>query len=207
LSARLEAGFASTAFGSTHDAGILNGKLQAGADLGNEQYLIHSLGFSTRIEGDALANASLGWSSRYYLRQSVHRVFFAAVSGTVTSHRDPEEQLLLGGDNGLRGYPLRYQAGDESALVTLEQRFYTDWQPLKLFNVGAAVFFDAGRTWGQDAFAAPPAGWLKDVGLGLRLGSARSGLGNVLHIDLAFPLDRSSDIDSMQLLIETRKSF
>lgn len=40
-----------------------------------------------------------------------------------------------------------------------------------------------------------------------RLGSARSGLGNVLHIDLAFPLDRSSDIDSMQLLIETRKSF
>ena len=149
LSARLEAGFAATALGSTHDGAILNGKLQAGADLGHEQYLIHSLGFGTRVEGDALANASLDWSSRYYLRQSVHRVFFASVSGTVTSHRDPEEQLLLGGDNGLRGYPLRYQAGDASALVTLEQRFYTDWQPLKLFNVGAAVFFDAGRTWGQ----------------------------------------------------------
>ena len=69
------------------------------------------------------------------------------------------------------------------------------------------MFFDAGRTWGHDDFAAPPAGWLKDVGLGLRLGSARSGLGNVLHIDLAFPLDRSSDIDSVQLLIETRRSF
>lgn len=207
LSAHLEAGFAATALGSTRDGLILNGKLQAGADLGHEQYLIHSLGFGTRVEGDALANASIDWSSRYYLRQSVHRVFFAALSGTVTSHRDPEEQLLLGGDNGLRGYPLRYQAGDQRALVTLEQRFYTDWQPLKLFNVGAAVFFDAGRTWGQDAFAAAPAGWLRDVGLGLRLGSARSGLGNVLHIDLAFPLDRSSDIDSMQLLIETRRSF
>lgn len=207
LSARLEAGFASAALGSTHDGAILNGKVQAGADLGNEQYLIHSLGFSTRIAGDALANASLDWASRYYLRQSVHRVFFAAVSGTITSHRDPDEQLLLGGDSGLRGYPLRYQAGDASALVTLEQRFYTDWQPLKLFNVGAALFFDAGRIWGRDEFAAAPAGWLKDIGLGLRLGSARSGLGNVLHIDLAFPLDRSSDIDSMQLLIETRKSF
>ena len=207
LSARLEAGFASAALGSTHDGLILNGKVRAGADLGHEQYLIHSLGFGTRVEGDALANASLDWSTRYYLRQSVHRVFFASVGGTVTSHRDPEEQLLLGGDNGLRGYPLRYQAGDESALLTLEQRFYTDWQPLKLFNVGAAVFFDAGRTWGQDEFAATPAGWLKDVGVGLRLGSARSGLGNVLHIDLAFPLDRSSDIDSMQLLIETKRSF
>ena len=207
LSARLEAGFASTALGSTHDGAILNGRLQAGADLGNEQYLIHSLGFGTRIEGDALANASLDWSSRYYLRQSVHRVLFASVSGTLTSHRDPEEQLLLGGDNGLRGYPLRYQAGDERALVTVEQRFYTDWQPLKLFNVGAAVFFDAGRTWGRDEFAAAPAGWLKDVGVGLRLGSARSGLGNVLHIDLAFPLDRTSDIDGLQLLVETRRSF
>jgi outer membrane protein assembly factor BamA len=207
LSAHLEAGFAATALGSTHDGLILNGKLQAGADLGHQQYLIHSLGFGTRVEGDALANASLDWSTRYYLRQSVHRVFFAAVAGTVTSHRDPEEQLLLGGDNGLRGYPLRYQAGDARALVTLEQRFYTDWQPLKLVNVGAAVFFDAGRTWEQDPYAAAPAGWLKDVGLGLRLGSARSGLGNVLHIDLAFPLDRSSDIDSVQLLIETRRSF
>lgn len=207
LSARLEAGVASTLLGSTHDGVILNGKLQAGAELGHEQFLIHSLGYSTRIEGDALANASLDWSSRYYFRQSVHRVFFASVSGTVTSHRDPEVQLLLGGDNGLRGYPLRYQAGDESALVTLEQRFYTDWQPLKLFNVGAAVFFDVGRTWGQDQFASAPAGWLKDVGVGLRLGSARSGLGNVLHIDLAFPLDGGSDIDSLQLLIETRKSF
>ena len=207
LSARLEAGFESTALGSTRNGAILNGKLQAGADLGHEQYLIHSLGFSTRIEGDALANASLDWSTRYYLRESVHRVFFASVSGTVTSHRDPEEQLLLGGDNGLRGYPLRYQAGDQSALVTLEQRFYTDWQPLKLFNVGAAVFVDSGRTWGRDEFAAPPAGWLTDVGVGLRLGSARSGLGNVLHIDLAFPLNAPDDIDSLQLLIETRKSF
>jgi outer membrane protein assembly factor BamA len=207
LRARLEAGFESAALGSTRDGAILNGRLQAGADLGHEQYLIHSLGFQTRIEGDALANASLDWSSRYYLRQSAHRVLFASVSGTVTSHRDPEEQLLLGGDNGLRGYPLRYQAGDQSALVTLEQRFYTDWQPLKLFNVGAAVFVDSGRTWGRDEFAAPPAGWLTDVGLGLRLGSARSGLGNVLHIDLAFPLNRTSDIDSVQLLIETRRSF
>jgi hypothetical protein len=207
LTARLEAGFAAAALGSTNDGLILGGKLQAGADLGHEQYLIHSLGFGTRVESDHLANASLEWGSRYYLRQSMHRVFFASAGGTVTSHRDPEEQLLLGGDNGLRGYPLRYQAGDARALVTLEQRFYTDWQPLKLFNVGAAVFFDSGRTWGEDEFAAAPAGWLSDVGLGLRLGSARSGLGNVLHIDLAFPLNRSNDIDSMQLLIETRRSF
>src|SRR5690606_16175559 len=108
---------------------------------------------------------------------------------------------------GLRGYPLRYQAGKANALLTLEERFYSSWQPLKLFNVGAALFVDAGRSWGQDEHATAPAGWLEDVGVGLRLGSARSGLGNVLHIDLAMPLNRTSDIDSLQFLIETRKSF
>jgi outer membrane translocation and assembly module TamA len=72
---------------------------------------------------------------------------------------------------------------------------------------GAAVFFDAGRTWGTDTAAQPPAGWLKDVGVGLRLGSVRSGLGNVLHIDLAYPLDGPRDLDRLQLLIGTHRSF
>ncbi|GFE81134.1 hypothetical protein GCM10011487_31340 [Steroidobacter agaridevorans] len=206
-SARLEAGFASTAFGSTRDAFILNGVLQAGADLGHERYLINGLGWRGRLEDGSLHDAVLDASSRLYLRQSERRVFFASISGSITSHLDPENQLLLGGDNGLRGYPLRYQAGKTNALLTLEERFYSSWQPLKLFNVGAAVFYDAGRAWGQDEYAAPPAGWLQDVGIGLRLGSARSGLGNVLHIDLAMPLNRPDNIDSLQLLIETKKSF
>jgi hypothetical protein len=50
-------------------------------------------------------------------------------------------------------------------------------------------------------------GLLKDVGVGLRLGSSRSSFGNVLHIDLAFPLDGDDDIDSVQLLVTTKGSF
>jgi hypothetical protein len=206
-SARLEIGWASTALGSTRSGAILGGAMQAGMDLGREQYLIHSLDFHTRVEGGHLANGLLELGSRYYRRQSPRRVLFASASTSLSSRLDPEEQLLLGGDNGLRGYPLRYQAGTASALLTLEERFYTRWQPLRLFNVGAAMFFDAGRTWGRDEFAAASAGWLADVGVGLRLGSARSGLGNVLHIDLAFPLNGGHDIDGVQFLIETRRSF
>ena len=206
-SARMEVGFASTALSSTRDALVLNGTLQAGAQLGDERYMINSIGARGRLEDGELADGQLDANSRFYLRQSERSVFFASASASLTSNLDPETQLLLGGDNGLRGYPLRYQAGTANALLTLEERFYTTWQPLKLFNVGAAVFFDAGRSWGHDDYAAAPAGWLKDVGIGLRLGSARSGLGNVLHIDLAMPLDRANGIDAVQLLVETRKSF
>ena len=115
--------------------------------------------------------------------------FFALVAGTMTEALDAENQLLLGGDNGLRGYPLRYQAGTSRALLTLEQRYYTGWYPFHLFHVGAAAFFDMGRTWGTDVTGADSLGLLKDVGIGLRFGSSRSSFGNVIHVDLAFPLD------------------
>jgi len=66
---------------------------------------------------------------------------------------------------------------------------------------------DVGRTWGDDVAGHESLGWLSDVGVGLRIGNSRSGLGNVLHVDLAVPLNRQPGIDSLQLLIETRRSF
>jgi hemolysin activation/secretion protein len=163
---------------------------------------------SSRWEPDAgWRDALLQSEARYYHRQGEHALLYAALHATMTASPDLDHQLLLGGDNGLRGYPLRYQSGESSVLVTAEQRFYTDWYPFRLFKVGAAVFADAGRTWGPDFAGQEPLGWLGDVGVGLRLGNARSGLGNVLHIDLAVPLVRQPDIDTVQLLIETRGSF
>jgi len=49
----------------------------------------------------------------------------------------------------------------------------------------AALFADAGRTWDRDVAGETPLGWLSDVGVGLRIGNTRTGLGNVLHIDIA----------------------
>lgn len=206
-SARLDLGFASSAFGSTRDSIVIDGELTAGADLGGDRYLTSGIEFRGRYEGGELHSSVIDLNARYFRRQSERRVLFGSLRTSLANNLDGEEQLLLGGDNGLRGYPLRFQAGTVSTLATLEERFYTHWQPLKLFNVGAAVFADAGRTWGSDDFAAPPAGWLSDVGVGLRLGSARSGLGNVLHIDVAMPLNRPADVSGLQFLIETHASF
>lgn len=203
----MTAGFAASAFGSTSDAMMVTTSGEAGYELGEEQFFIGDFDLAARVESSGLRNAQFDVGGRYYLRQSEHRVFFAGLAATYSSRLDEDTQLLLGGDNGLRGYPLRYQAGTSRAIATLEERFYTDWQPLKLVNVGAAIFADAGRMWGRDRFAAAPEGWLTDVGVGLRLGSARSGLGNILHIDVAFPLNRTADIDAVQFLVETKKSF
>lgn len=103
--------------------------------------------------------------------------------------------------------PLRYQGGDRSALFSLEHRYFTDWYPFRLFRIGTAVFVDAGRTWGDVGLGTPNLGLLRNVGVGLRLGSTRASLGNVIHIDLAFPLDGDDGIDDVQLLLEMKREF
>jgi hypothetical protein len=39
------------------------------------------------------------------------------------------------------------------------------------------------------------------------LGNGRSGLGNVVHVDVAVPLDGGSSIRNVQFLVESKRSF
>lgn len=200
-------GYASSALGSTSDAVMLSAGAQDGTDFGAGRSLFGSAWTSGRLEHGGLQNGIFGAEARYYWATSSHSKFYAYASGATTHNLDEDMQLTLGGDTGLRGYPLRYQAGTSKVLFTVEQRYYTNWYPFRLFRVGGAVFADAGRTWGRDVTGATSDGWLGDVGFGLRLGSSRSAFGNVVHIDLAFPLDRPTNIDSVQLIIETSERF
>ena len=205
--ARAQLGFASTAAGSDRDAFVIDSRVSKGTSLGERQSILFDADAHGRVEGGVLEGATLGIGGRYYFRQSPRRLFFMDLSTEVGKNLDTDQQILLGGDSGLRGYPLRYQAGEGRWLFTAEQRFFTNWFPFQLFNVGAAVFYDMGATWGRDPLGTPSQGLLRDVGFGLRLGNSRSALGNVLHIDVAFPLDGDSSIRSMQFLVETKKSF
>jgi outer membrane protein assembly factor BamA len=207
LRASLRLGYSTETLGADRDAVVASFFVTDGEDLTEKQSLFGSVTASGRLEDGQLVNGYLGAEARYYWATSRYSKFYASVSGTTTEQLDTELQLTLGGDNGLRGYPLRYQAGTSRALLTLEQRYYTKWYPFRLFHVGAAAFFDMGRTWGTDVTGAQSAGLLRDVGLGLRLGSSRSSFGNVVHIDLAFPLDGDDDIDAVQLLVTTKGSF
>jgi hypothetical protein len=200
-------GFALDSFGSDRDALVVSAYLQDGWNLSADTSLFASTSASGRIERDGLRDAVLSAQARYYAQTSRKTKFFGSVSGSVATNLDADDQLLLGGDTGLRGYPLRYQSGTALALLTLEERYYTNWYPFRLFHVAGAVFFDMGRTWGTDVTGATSDGLLKDVGLGLRLGSSRAAFGNVIHVDLAFPLDGGDDIDDVQFVVETEAHF
>jgi hypothetical protein len=205
--ARAQLGYASTSFGSDRNAVMLATGISKGLSLSERQSLIFGADASGRLEGGEIAGGLMTAAARYYFRQSPRRLLFLNLSATAGSNLDQDQQILLGGDNGLRGYPLRYQSGEGRWLFTVEQRLFSNWYPFQMFNVGGAVFYDMGATWGRDPLGTPSQGLLRDVGFGLRFGNSRSALGNVLHIDVAYPLDGDSSVKNVQFLIETKKSF
>ncbi len=204
----LEVGWSTPVLGADRDGLLLHAQASRGWRLGFDDTMFADAALTTRVEGSTPIDGLLSGSLRYYRPTGPRGVFFAGFTAGIGHDLDADHELTLGGDTGLRGYPLRYQAGSATALVTLEQRFFSKLSLWQLADVGAAVFFDMGRAWGDPRLGpSENLGLLKDVGFGLRLGSSRSALGNVLHIDVAFPLDGSRNIDDVQFLVQTKRSF
>jgi hypothetical protein len=204
----LSVGRATEGFGADRDATIVEGRVRKGWEPGGPgSLLLIEATAGARDESDGIHNAVFTTSARYYRRTFGSELFLTSLTTVHGNNLDLENQVLLGGDNGLRGYPLRYQSGERSAAFTIEQRFFTDWYPFRLLRFGYAVFMDAGRVWGTDPRGTPSLGTLYDIGFGMRLTSPRASGGSVLHVDLAFPINAPSDIDSVQLIIEKKTSF
>ncbi len=207
FNSRLQLGRASTSFGSTRDLWLYSGAISKGFESVGGGELLTGLTFSGQHADGQDERQFLGATTRYFLPQGARGLFYAAAFLDAVKNPGPADQLLLGGDNGLRGYPLRYQSGNQRALFAVEERFYTDWYPFQLFRVGGAVFFDVGRAWGGDFQNLANPGWLRDIGFGLRVFSDRSAFGNVLHLDVAFPLDADANIKKVQFLVKTYLTF
>ena len=204
---RARIGLSTSAFGGDRTCVLYDASFSQGINPGNGQLLFVRALLAGRFADRAVENVTASGGGRYYLRGGEHTVFFASLRGDVAHDLDPGVQLLLGGDSGLRGYPLRYLSGDRRLLLTVEERFYSDRHVLKLVHVGAAVFFDAGSAWQSGDASGANRPLLKDIGLGLRFSSSRSSKGSLLKVDLAFPLDRLPGIAHSQFTITAGDTF
>jgi len=205
ITARL--GWSDMSLGADRDALIFSGV--AGQSFGtvSKNALQVSVSAEGRLESGKAVNSLAHFRARYYRMKSDKHLFFASIRATVGHALDLDNPVQLGGDTGLRGYPLRYQNGESKIIATVEHRYFTDWYPFRLVRVGGAVFADVGRVWGESPVGEERLGWLADVGFGLRLAPTRSTSQRIIHVDVAFPLNADSSIDSVQLLIESRHSF
>lgn len=207
LAATVQLDWASSAFGSSLDALLYSARISRGFEPGPGQTLMTSATISGRLIDGRVSRQYLGGRAEYFRPQGPRWLFYASASGDLLTEPGPQDELLLGGENGLRGYPLRYQSGTQRALFTVEERFYTDLYLWQLFRIGAAGFYDLGRAWGGDNVNTDNPGWLSNIGAGLRIVSARAAFNTVVHVDIAVPLQATASMDKVQFLVTTKSSY
>lgn len=181
---RFELGYMARLWGSHEDALYLSAVHQRAFKQGDRTLWISESRAQSFVSSHALQQLQGGTSLQLHRRLTRRNQLFLELE-LEAGHLMPEQQqLAIGGESGLRGYPFKAQTGNRLARLSAEVRHYPDWHPWHLLHFGGAIFADYGAAW--RAGAASPI-WLWDLGLGLRLGSSRSSSGRVLHLDFALP--------------------
>lgn len=152
---------------------------------------------------DVLGQADL-WAYWRPAADSRHTLVFAARAAGGWHTRVPF-QLTLGSRAGLRGFPRHVYAGQRRVVATVEHRAYLAWPFPRLFDLGSAVFVDAGSTWaGGDPFGRNSP-LLVSAGAGLRL-AFPPGSRRTYRIDFAFPVAPDLRPRAIQISIGTSQA-
>ena len=197
-------GLSNRAFGGTENSVLYESDVQLSHQINEHTLGQYYLGLSGEVNGSRNRNTILKVNGEWFFTQSRKRKLYFNVSAEFGNDFYDEKQLVLGGDTGLRGYPIRFQSGENRVRASVEQRWYFDWYPLRVVRAGAAVFADVGSAWGG---TGNERNLIRNVGVGLRLIPTRQSSGQVLHLDIAFPLDRTQEISTVQLILNARREF
>ena len=154
---------------------------------------------ATRRPENAIARA---WA-RYRHRQTPRWALILDGEATLTDALTADQQVLIGGSSGLRGYPNRYQAGTRAFRLTAEERFYTDLYPLRILRVALAGFVDVGRAWGSLASNDT----LANIGVGLRFESTRTNRSLVYHLDVALPVVDGPGVSGIEVTLTSKRNL
>lgn len=184
---------------------VANAEFRDGLLRGNHgilRYGMRASGYWNTTERRAENVVARAWA-RYRHRQSPRLAMILDGETTLTDGLTTDQQVLIGGNSGLRGYPNRYQAGTRQFRLGAEERYYTDLYPLRVLRVAVAGFVDVGRAWSS----VHDNDILVNAGLGLRLESTRTNRNLVYHIDVAFPLVDGPGVRGVEVTLTSKRSL
>ena len=199
----ITAGWQDEAFNSSDTGLIFSSGYSFGSQFGDNTLGLFDFYYGQQINQSNLDPYDFSANAKIFYFNDEDNSYQFSASLSLSGDRQSQEVYYLGGDTGLKGYPIRYQDGDRRAVFSVEKRNYFKWYPLRLLKLGFASFVEAGSAWDSNE----QADFIGDVGFGLRLVSTRQSDAKVLHFDLAFPLSERDQVDSYQLYIKAMSQF
>ena len=145
------------------------------------------LNINAAVSSEVVRNTFVTVAAKYYKNFSRHTVATRFVT-KVGSELDSSNQLQLGADSGLRGYPARQFTGEKLVLINLEDRqFWGSFTMGPKFNFGTVVFVDAGNVWKDDQdIDLGDLNW--STGFGFRIAMANMPRQPILRVDLGWAI-------------------
>ena len=202
-------GYADDRFGSDLSQWVLSLSL-SNSPLTLDQHLLKTKfevnSFWDRDAHDFVNTVSSFNLSYYWLRTEKQRLFL----GLTYDHGKnlaSDELLPLGSDEGLRGYPSEYLLGERRLLLNLEHRHIFDAHYLNIARFAGVLFFDMGQTSNPSNSIATDSELLTSAGIGLRMSSSKTNIGNIIHIDLAYPLQQRDIVGDYEIRITGDATF
>jgi hemolysin activation/secretion protein len=164
-------------------------RARRGFEIGAEHFVTGGVAWTARHRHGEIENSLTSIRLDYVNKLSPRWPLVATARFHGGINLDPEVQITLGVDNGLRGYPVRQFVGTRAVLLSAEQRVFIADEVLQLVSFAAAAFVDTGFAWPEDR-SVRLADLKSNVGLSLLLGRTRlSSTTPGVRFDLAYALD------------------
>jgi surface antigen Omp85-like protein/surface antigen-like variable number repeat protein len=184
-----EVGYSSKALDALVDEPIATFSDRQGFDFGpGRKAFVHGLLTGRHDDGD-LRNAVLELEGISYTRLnwSVEHTLVSHLKLDLGRNLDRDTQLILGNDNGLRGFDTRQFVGEKRFVFNLEDRVFFVNDLFHLLSLGAVAFFDSGYVWERNQ-GVDFRRLATSIGIGLRVDALRAAGEALFRLDLAFPL-------------------
>lgn len=151
-------------------------------------FLLGAASWQARHRGGGIENGIARFRLDLVQKLSPRRTLLAKADFQHGTKLDPEVQLRLGAESGLRGYPVRQFNGSRSLLLSVEGRWFLADDVLRLVSLGVAGFVDSGFAWPEGTKVAIK-DLRSDIGVSLLLGTNRMSASRPgVRFDLAYAL-------------------
>jgi len=193
-------------FSSTDEEKVVEYYYSHGLSINSGQFALFNFYSRNQLKQNVDNTSKQAISTQYYHRIAKHHTLAANIELTKLINPDNDIQLLLGADNGLRGYSIRELSGNKKIFFSVEDRLFLKDDLWKLFSVGSALFFDSGMVWRENQ-SINLSEIKSDVGIGLRFGLTRSSSAEVLRVDIAYALNGNNVDNRWVLTIKSGQIF
>jgi len=193
-------------FGSTYEEKIIEYYYSQGVPINPGEYALFNIYSKNQFREHMDTTSKQAIATQYYHRISKHHTLAANMEFIKLFNPDNDQELLLGDDNGLRGYTVREFSGNKKLFFSVEDRIFLMDDVWELFSVGGALFADSGMVWKRDE-SVDLSKLKSDIGIGLRFGMTRSSSAKVIRIDLAYALNRNEADKRWVITIKSGQIF